>query len=770
MATDLVLLETGGTDTILLEDGDDLHLESSSGVHGAPFHDATIAYGHDHHRLWNAPYHNAVSLFAPSFRKTALAPYLDPVTLYTPAFTQPKSTIAPYLRVGGKWAPTFTIGDPDAPDAVRIKVGSTFIEDTFSRSFTEQLNDVGNFTFSMLRTDYLASSITFDNEVVFYINGVARFRGIIVDINHTHRAQGEEVEQIVVINGLGMLAALKHRIVYPSRGVGVLPIEDVRTFSWVGADYTTTVTNWSLAKIVNYRSNYAGTGPRPDLWPNINGRWIWGNVPGVHAYGAPVGVNLFRRDITLAEDGIYRFFYAGDDVMRLWIDGAHITWFAGSGKIGEYVDIEMTAGEHVIAAKVANFPEIPGRINPAGFIFAGYRVAASGLLEELVVESNTAWRVMPYPVRAPGFSVGKVIRLLFEAAGLDATWNLDFSDAQDSDGNAWTYQREISLNVGRTYVEAMRELMQVHADIAVAPGTRTIRAWNRGTRGRVRGVTLQQTTNPKTSDFLSLEHEGTATRQTKLLLRYADGHTTVGSGTKEGYIEIGHITDEEAAKEYGLALLENRSAPAFSTSATLHPRSNTTTPYKAFGVGDWINCPNEDGNNESMRVASIVWTEDEDGNWDWQITLRDRRMEIDERQQVALARMADGTLVGGANVSSRKETPASTSRQIAVLRVAEFSFDNVQIETGPWAKRPAEVSGNIIEVVGELTTAGATTTVINVYKTDTLIGTLTFPPMYTEASVAVDIEPAVANVSKLWIDCTVAGVGAKGLDVQVRAI
>ena len=84
------------------------------------------------------------------------------------------------------------------------------------------------------------------------------------------------------------------------------------------------------------------------------------------------------------------------------------------------------------------------------------------------------------------------------------------------------------------------------------------------------------------------------------LIRYAGGHTeeddstSIGTyGTRGGYIEVGAIQGESQALKAARELMENRSAPAYATSATLHPRDDTTTPYKAFEVGDTITCPDE---------------------------------------------------------------------------------------------------------------------------------------------------------------------------------
>jgi hypothetical protein len=687
-----------------------------------------------------------------------------------PSFTQAKYLYAPQLDGQAGRAGTFTQAATDDTAIVLVN-GTELASDAFARSFEEQLADIGGFSFQVLRSDYLAAPIAFEDQVAIRLDGVDCFPGYVELLDHVAIAQGEDADETVTVHGRNTAGELESYAIGPSRGSGVLPIEDTRTLSWVSADYSATASGWPLAKTVNFQSNYAGTGaPRPHIWPDTTGKWIWGNVPGVTSLDAPQGICLFRKAITLADTATCRFFFAGDNVMRIWIDGAEMTWFAGSA-VGRYVEIELSAGGHYIAAKVANKVDVPGENNPAGFILVGYTVNGSGLLDTKIVETDTTWRCLPYPVRAPGFTDGKAIRLFFQEAGLDSEWTLDFTDTKDSDGNPWTYQREIAVNVGRSILEYLRERAGFAIDFAVAPGgSKILRAWNFGGRGVVRSTTLQQTTDPATSDFLALTHAGKRTHIDGTLIRYADGHTEEGDAGKTGYLEIGHVLSEEEAQEIAAALRATRSEPTYSTTATLHPRSDATTPYKGFHVGDWIACPNETDTPELMRVNSIAWTPDENGESDWVVTLRDVRFEEEEKDRVWLRRMADGVLIGGARVSSRKDTPAPTAQQITVLKVAEFSYDNSALTESRSPKRPAEQSGNIVQIYGQLTTAGSSTTAVAVYKNGSLLTTLNFGAGDTEDWKAVDIVPVIANVDKLQVEITAAGTGAEGLDVQVRGI
>jgi hypothetical protein len=293
-----------------------------------------------------------------------------------------------------------------------------------------------------------------------------------------------------------------------------------------------------------------------------------------------------------------------------------------------------------------------------------------------------------------------------------------------------------------------------------------------------RSVTLQQTADPATSDFLSLSHGGKRTRMNTTLVRYADGTTeqvdatSVSTyGTKAGYLELGAVASENDALKTALEVQASRADPAYQTTATIHPRSPATTPYTSFEVGDVITCPDETGTPVEMRVQSITMQEDDHGKIDWGLVLRDRQFETEERVDAWLRRMSDGAVFGGARVSSPKSKPDPVTQQIAALVVAEFSFDNVQLVASYSPRRPAEVSGNLVEIYVEVTTAGSTSTVVEVYLNGgAMTGGITLAAGETEAEYALDIDPIRANIDKLQARIVTAGVGAQGLDIQVRAI
>jgi hypothetical protein len=706
--------------------------------------------------------------------QTTNAPAKDAWAGFAPSYSQPQTTAAPFLHASVAFAPV--IQQEASLGLVLLDAAGDPIGDTFARSFEEQLADVGSFSFQMLRAGF-AGAVDFDDNVTFKLDGTARFLGLVENLDHVALAAGEEAEQTVTVSGRGVLAEWGRRVVNPSRPVGSFPVEQVRSWSWVGPDFTPP---WGLAKRTNRQREYASwRAPLPHIWPDTSAWWIGPNRADSTAESGPTGATLYAYEFNVADDAEVRVFAAGDNSIQLYLDGALILESKSFTRTS-YVDIELSAGDHILRARGNNYPKatLP---NPGNIIVAGYTIGDAGLLDELVFNTDADWQALYIGSGSPPtFTYGRVLTDLFNEGDLASEgWSLGFTEANDSAGAPWARHREISVQVGKSSLAALLEMSDVDIDLAVAPGSKTLLAWNRGGRGVVTPTVLQQTTDPETSDFLALSHRGSATRVNRYLIRYGDGLTEYEDtasisehGLREDYLELGSVQSEAAAQAIAETLMENRADPAHSTTATLHPHDAAATPYSGFEVGDWVDCPDENDDDTSMRVVAVTLVEDDNGVIDWPIQLRDRTLEVAERHDVWLKTMTPGAAVGGARVSSRAGEPLAVAQDVAVLNVAEFSFDNTALVASFSPARPADSSGNIVEVYGKLTTAGSTTTTVDVIvHGGATIATLTFPAGATEAEDPISPpRPVIANLDTFQAEITAAGTGAEGLDVQVRAI
>jgi hypothetical protein len=493
-----------------------------------------------------------------------------------------------------------------------------------------------------------------------------------------------------------------------------LPIEVVRSFSWPSVDYDDTA--WAASK----RTLSPKIG-RPEWFPDQTAWWVWANRPDVSPSSAPGGTCLFRETFTVAADCVIRMFVGLDNFGTVYFDGANVmetTNDSVSFIFGQFVEVEVTAGDHLIAISCLN----TGR--HGGVIYAVYAVDAEGLLDTLITHSDyntTLCLSYPYPNNIPGFTAGEALRIAYEEAQtrgeLADITSLGFSDTLDSDGEPWTEVAEITVEVGRTFLEMIESLTDWLIDAQMAPGANVLNAWNWGTRGGTPGVTIAATTNPNTSEVEALTHDGRLTRANRLLIRYRGGWTEVSDATsvtaygqRSAYVDLAHVESESAAKRIGTKLLTFRKDPTYAHTLTLAPVSSQ--PYDAFNLGDTITHPNETGTTSASRTRTFSLSEDDNGVLTWVCELNDLRHELEMRHNIWLKRAASGSLAGGAKVTGRSGETLGAAVRLASRSVAEFSFDNTALAISYSPKRPADSSGNLIQLYGTLTTAGSTTTTV----------------------------------------------------------
>lgn len=806
MPSEYLLLESG--DHLLLESADDLLLESTTvdqsialpliddstiygptlgavGVIDLPliddagtqppdvFEDKTIdlslldgsaVYGPSVSGALELPLIDGSSTFGPDVSIVLFLglPLIDDAVLFGPTISHDESLDLPLIDGGWPYPPA-VVGA--AVSGLEVLVGSASLDESFARWFLDELSDTGSFRVSVANDDPDAPD--FDDVVRYRIDGRDVFAGLVEGRHVTTHARGEEDDEVTVCSGRGTLALLDFGTVEPARGLDALPIELVRSFSWVSSDYDLT---WPNAKNTLHPSH-----GYPEWWPDQDPScwWVWANRPDVSASSAPGGRCLFRSTFTLAEDATLRIFMAPDNRGTWWFDGAQISDLDDAAyRSTQYVEIDATAGEHLIAASVLN----TGR--HGGMIFTIYTVDSEGLLDEVVHRSNASTvdcLAYPYPDRMPGFSPGKAIRLMIEEAqarGELLGVTLGFNDYFDSDGELWSEPAEITVDVGKSVLEAVLAMADWLIDVQMAPGANVLRAWNHGTRGRTPGVTIAATTDPDTSEVEGLAHDGRLKRATRLLIRYRTGWTEVGSEGRTAFVDLGHVETETAAKRIGNKLLQFRNVEAYARTLSLAPVSSQ--PYDAFDNGDTISHPDEAGGTAASRVRSLTFSEDDGGEHDWAVALNDVRRELAERFDNQLKIAAAGTLAGGGRVMSRSGDSIGSVVRVATKDVVEFSSDTPTVGLAR-ASRTADTSGNLIDIFLEVTpeTEGllpSSATTVTVYMDGSTLGTVTVAAGALNNTVTLNAEKVHRNVTRFRPEVLAVGSGVAALGVQVRAI
>lgn len=390
-----------------------------------------------------------------------------------------------------------------APDLVTSVVN---LDRSFARRWQDQLNEPGSGSIELLNADADLSSIADGDIVRFTLYGWAAFAMIVREREQTTIAEGEESAQRTKLSGPGHLATLDTALVYPSRGVASLPIEEDRVFSWAAPDFDDSAWDTATALIQQggvgaYWENLPADWPDPEAW------WIWANVPNALEW-APAGSCYFRTTFTVPADGISKLAYLAtfDAKGELYVDGQLIA----SGDYGVEPDvniysgvIDMSAGDHTVAIWCENDidPEGDQIHNPGGVLFTGYGADAAGqwVSKVPIVHTDSTWRILAYPPAPPGMTVGEILRHVIaeaQARGALAGVTLAFDDDVDSDGDAWPVLAEVSTKVGTDVLTFVRELTASYVDVWMSPASYRLYAWLQDGRGEVRAISYHAPTDP----------------------------------------------------------------------------------------------------------------------------------------------------------------------------------------------------------------------------------------------------------------------------------
>jgi hypothetical protein len=144
-----------------------------------------------------------------------------------------------------------------------------------------------------------------------------------------------------------------------------------------------------------------------------------------------------------------------------------------------------------------------------------------------------------------------------------------------------------------------------------------------------------------------------------LLVSYRGGSRTVEvksqpsittHGRREAFLSLDNLNSGAEAVRIATAMLVDMGNPEQTITTTVEP-SGADEPYVDWNVGDWVTTPNQDGDDQSLRVRSLSVTEDDEGNPIFVPEVGTLAIERQNRLNRWLNRMALGT-VGGRSESA----------------------------------------------------------------------------------------------------------------------
>ncbi len=380
-------------------------------------------------------------------------------------------------------------GEVVPPIAVRLVTRSNpysvvgTLDQSFGRTWQDQISEPGAGKVQLDNRDPDLDLIDEDTLLRFELNGDAQFIALPVDIEQVTVAPGEEFDQITTISGPGHLAVLGDALVYPSRGVGAVPVEEDRVFSWPSPDFDDS--SWGaateLATVDDARTSWPSI-PFGDGFPEGSGASVvWAPAPGAIGtsdFTHPEGDCYFRATVDCPTTGRVVVYALIDNWGEIFFDGQPILVVSPSDGFStvSVFGLDVSVGEHTVAVRGHNAgDDLEAGYNPGGVAIAIYDAD----INNQPTSSSPFWvtdssmKLVAYPSTPPGMTPGQVAEILLvegvERGSLDVPLFLMFDEEVDSNGNPWPEVAEIATKVGTDYLTCFREMSGTYFDMWMAP-------------------------------------------------------------------------------------------------------------------------------------------------------------------------------------------------------------------------------------------------------------------------------------------------------------
>ncbi len=383
------------------------------------------------------------------------------------------------------------------------------IADKYAFTVTGYPNSQGIQCQPQMNSDGSGSFTTVDDppdleEIVgFNIGGRRVFTGRVVGRTKRVYAEGEEADQTTDVECLGLISEWDQAIILPdfgARDVGQLrrPAQDIRFFDWTmngigtkGSDtIEPTVQLGRSVSIDVVQSAIDEHFPLPDQWPDPTARWMWVTDPSKTQQ--PRGWCYFRvptPSIRMSTTRI-QFWAVAYDYAEIWIDGVPLLECKKPG-VAERIELPTTAfASHLVTIRAHNGGGKAGvlfTMIPVDEDTGLYREAEHAHTNVSIMNSRSNWRTLAYPSQSLRLTPGVILQHLRREARWRRVkyipdWRFTFNHYFDSAGVPWpTDKPPISVTVGSTYLDFLRQLAEDRIDFAVAPAGRVLHAWNKGT-------------------------------------------------------------------------------------------------------------------------------------------------------------------------------------------------------------------------------------------------------------------------------------------------
>lgn len=649
-----------------------------------------------------------------------------------------------------------TISIGIAPGSPATGASGTMATGWRETSFKDIPSDAGLGSFVIDNDDPQLGDFALGRYARFYIDGTHRFTSRIERISPTDVDDAEEAGQSSKLEGRTLVSEWEDATVAPENGMGRKPYSTTRIFGFANPYFDDST--WDPA-YEQFQQDLTDAPPvalfgLPEDWPDPFDMWIWSQ-----AYtGDEVdpATSYFRKTFTLADGALYRLVVAGDNRFKFYVDGIEALSYLGGGNDGwnrlADLDVEMSAGEHVLAAVVEN---VPGPANLAGLLAGLWVNGGTEGLGTHEVTTDDSWVMVHDPAVAPGFTIDAVIQILLDEAqaqGFLPGWTV-------TTHGTFPELAEIPVQVGDDYLKVLKGFAEAHIDFDTAIDAKVLHIWPKGDRSTASGVAFDLGDN-----VLELEHDQQDTIKNVAHVLYAGGHllaediaTRDGQtsieryGRREAYLSLENFETIDAVNLYLEPWFEVNAWPRYAVTLGIDPTTGDV-PYVDFDKTDTVLA---DG--EELGVASIAATSDSVGDAEWTLEVSSRAQLVEAKLDRQLKAKAAGT-VGGRSLTASPTrsgiTGAERKQQTSTKRIESYSWSGAVTADrsgSPAVDRPVRVTGLILSSHGDGT--GDTTVELLVNGSSEGSCTLGASDMEVRESFIVDV---VAG-DVVEVECTTAG-------------
>lgn len=569
-------------------------------------------------------------------------------TVYGIDATALTATVVGPPEVGSIYGLPAVVRTPDpvpstSPDTVRARVldsAGTFIchlPHTQGLRCLDEMNTAGAGSVDVRRYDAVETAHpglwSAGTQIIVTVGTLDVFR-LVLDMQAGYRIDDATGERIDAWPGTGALGVLNSGMCAPEYGWRPEATEE-RTFDYgsdpaIGGWYVASEWRTPVGRLI--RSSWRWTYKKrhlPKKWSDKKAQWLWWKDPDSTSVANETC--YLMSSFTLASPAHVKIKVGGDDTLEFQLDGEiRATTGPGGWKKATIIELNLSAGVHYVAAKVANTAGSTGNANRSGFICSIAKINGDGdVVSWLLRTAPASWKIRRQLSAAPGWFAAQILRQLVseqQARGCagHGPVTFGFTTAADSAGVAWATRQELSVTVGTQALDYIQALVETGMDVAMTPGL-TLNAWRSRGVDRSSWVRLDQGTGrvlgESAAQLPAIRNAAAARALSGWVLQEHAG-SIAARGRRETMISLGSSQSATQTAASVAAMLPDLATPPQTVEVRLSGAAGKWQPYRDFNVGDWVGYRASGMTTWARhRVMSIAFEVNDAGHPDWTLQL-----------------------------------------------------------------------------------------------------------------------------------------------------